>query len=87
LRLFENAASVILQKPSVNVTTPPNLLQQDFAASQPNQKWAGDITYVWTREGWVNLAVILDLHSRRVIALRDLHANPFRVTAGPSAIG
>lgn len=45
----------------------PNLLQQDFAASQPNQKWAGDITYVWTREGWVYLAVILDLHSRRVI--------------------
>lgn len=45
----------------------PNLLQQDFAASQPNQKWAGDITYVSTREGWVYLAVILDLHSRRVI--------------------
>ena len=45
----------------------PNLLQQDFAASQPNQKWAGDITYVWTREGWVYMAVILDLHSRRVI--------------------
>ena len=45
----------------------PNLLQQNFAASQPNQKWAGDITYVWTREGWVYLAVILDLHSRRVI--------------------
>ena len=32
----------------------PNLLQQDFAASQPNQKWATDIAYVWTREGWVN---------------------------------
>lgn len=45
----------------------PNLLLQDFAASQPNQKWAGDITYIWTREGWVYLAVILDLHSRRVI--------------------
>ena len=45
----------------------PNLLQQDFVASQPNQKWAGAITYVWTREGWVYLAVILDLHSRRVI--------------------
>ena len=30
----------------------PNLLQQEFAASGPNQKWAGDITYVWTREGW-----------------------------------
>lgn len=44
-----------------------NLLQQDFAASRPNQKWAGDITYVWTREGWVYLAVIIDLYSRRVI--------------------
>ena len=39
----------------------PNLLQQDFTASGPNQKWAGDITYVWTREGWVYLAVIIDL--------------------------
>lgn len=45
----------------------PNLLQQDFTASGPNQKWAGDITYVWTREGWVYLAVIIDLFSRRVI--------------------
>ena len=45
----------------------PNLRRQDFAASGPNQKWAGDITYVWTREGWVCLAVILDLFSRRVI--------------------
>jgi transposase InsO family protein len=34
---------------------------------QPNQKWAGDISYAWTREGWLNLAVLLDLHSRRVI--------------------
>ena len=42
-------------------------MQQDFAASQLNQTWAGDITYVWTREGWVYLAAILDLHSRRVI--------------------
>ena len=45
----------------------PNLLQQDFSASAPNQKWAGDITYIWTREGWVYLAVIIDLFSRRVI--------------------
>jgi hypothetical protein len=42
---------------------------------------AGDIRYIWTGEGWVYLAVILDLHSRRVIALRDLHANPTRVKA------
>ena len=39
-----------------------------------------DISYVWTREGWLYLAVILDPHSRRVIALRVLHAKPFRVT-------
>ena len=45
----------------------PNLLQQDFSASAPNQKWAGDITYIWTREGWVYLAVIIDLFARRVI--------------------
>ncbi|WP_416883152.1 IS3 family transposase [Marivita sp.] len=45
----------------------PNLLNRDFRADQPNQKWAGDISYVWTREGWLYLAVILDLHSRRVI--------------------
>jgi putative transposase len=45
----------------------PNLLRQDFAASGHNQKWAGDITYVWTREGWVYLAAVLDLFSRRVV--------------------
>ena len=45
----------------------PNLLDRDFMADAPNRKWAGDISYVWTREGWLYLAVILDLHSRRVI--------------------
>ncbi|MCP9483468.1 IS3 family transposase [Shimia sp. CNT1-13L.2] len=45
----------------------PNLLDRDFTADKPNQKWAGDNSYVWTREGWLYLAVILDLHSRRVI--------------------
>lgn len=46
----------------------PNLLDRDFSAAGPNQKWAGDISYIWTREGWLYLAVILDLHSRRVIS-------------------
>ncbi|WP_085982890.1 IS3 family transposase [Octadecabacter antarcticus] len=45
----------------------PNLLDQDFSATGPNQKWAGDISYIWTSEGWLYLAVILDLYSRRVI--------------------
>ena len=45
----------------------PNLLDQDFSATGPNQKWAGDISYIWTGEGWLYLAVIIDLYSRRVI--------------------
>jgi len=45
----------------------PNLLNRDFHADAPIQKWAGDISYVWTREEWLYLAVTLDLHSRRVI--------------------
>jgi putative transposase len=45
----------------------PNLLEQNFEASEPNQKWAGDITYLMTSEGWLYLAVIIDLHSRAVI--------------------
>ncbi|WP_373687857.1 IS3 family transposase [Gluconobacter sp. P5B12] len=45
----------------------PNLLGQDFSATALNQKWTADITYIWTREGWVYLAVVLDLFSRRVI--------------------
>lgn len=45
----------------------PNLLNRDFFAEKPNQKWVVDISYIWTREGWLYLAVALDLHSRRVI--------------------
>ena len=42
----------------------PNLLDRNFSTDQPNKKWAGDITYIWTCEGWLYLAVILDyIHS------------------------
>ncbi|WP_148906222.1 IS3-like element IS3 family transposase, partial [Escherichia coli] len=44
-----------------------NLLEQDFYTSGPNQKWAGDITYLRTDEGWLYLAVVIDLWSRAVI--------------------
>ena len=44
-----------------------NLLQQDFHADQPNQKWTSDTTYIWTQEGWLYLAVVLDLFSRMVV--------------------
>jgi len=45
----------------------PNLLDQDFSATAPNQKWSADISYVWTREGWLYLAIVMDLFSRRII--------------------
>jgi putative transposase len=45
----------------------PNLLDQDFSATRPNQKWNADISYVWTNEGWLYLAVVLDLFARRVV--------------------
>lgn len=44
-----------------------NLLRQDFTAAAPNRKWVGDMTYLHTEEGWLYLAVIIDLYSRRVI--------------------
>ena len=50
-----------------NLPVAENLLKQNFHAERPNQKWAGDITYLWTREGWLYLAVIIDLYSRKVI--------------------
>lgn len=45
----------------------PNLLGQDFSAQAPDEKWVSDITYVPTREGWLYLAAILDLFSRKVV--------------------
>jgi len=49
------------------VVPAPNRLNQDFAASAPNQKWVCDFTYIETEQGWLFLAVVLDLYSRRVI--------------------
>jgi transposase InsO family protein len=45
----------------------PNLLQQNFSAHRPNEKWVSDITYIWTEEGWLYLAVVMDLCSRKVV--------------------
>jgi len=44
-----------------------NLLAQDFTATRPNQRWVSDITYIRTEEGWLYLAVVLDLYSRAII--------------------
>lgn len=58
---------------AAGVIPAPNRLNQDFHATVPNQKWASDFTYIETGEGWLYLAVVLDLFSRRVIgwAMRE----------------
>lgn len=45
----------------------PNLLDRQFQATAPNQKWVADFTYLWTAEGWLYVAAVLDLYSRRVV--------------------
>ncbi|HHW32960.1 MAG TPA: IS3 family transposase [Paracoccus solventivorans] len=44
-----------------------NILDRNFEADRPNQKWLADFTYIWTAEGWLYVAVVLDLFSRRVV--------------------
>jgi len=50
-----------------NLPVSPNLLKREFTVLQPNMVWVGDITYIWTEEGWLYLAVVIDLYSRRVV--------------------
>ena len=45
----------------------PNRLEREFVAKHPNQRWVSDITFIPTRQGWLYLAVIIDLYSRAVI--------------------
>jgi len=45
----------------------PNLLARNFAVAAPNRVWTGDITYIWTEEGWLYLAVVIDLFNRQVV--------------------
>lgn len=52
-----------------------NHLNREFKASRPNEKWVGDITYLWTAAGWLYLAIVLDLFSRKVVGW-CLSANP-----------
>ncbi len=66
----------------------PNLLNRDFGADRPNQKWLTDITYILTLEGWLYLAAVLDLYSRRIIgwAMLDRMTSDLTVDALKMAI-
>ena len=48
-------------------TTASNLLDRQFVAERPNQKWIADFTYIWTAEGWLYVSAVIDLFSRRVV--------------------
>ena len=50
-----------------NETISPDLLNGEFTAAEPNEVWTTDITYVWTLEGWLYVAVVIDLFSRQVV--------------------
>jgi putative transposase len=50
-----------------SMRTPPNLVKRQFEVKKPDRVWAGDVTYLPTGEGWLYLAVVLDLYSRRVV--------------------
>jgi len=51
----------------------PNVLDRQFTADGPNRKWAADFTYLWTAEGWLYVAVVIDLFSRKVVGW-SMHA-------------
>jgi len=53
----------------------PNILEREFHASAPNKAWVGDVTYIPTAKGWMYLAVLLDLFSRRIVGWATSEAN------------
>lgn len=67
----------------------PNLLNQQFHVEEPGKVWVGDITYIWTKEGWLYLATIMDLYSRRILGwyMSERMTKELVITALKRAIG
>ena len=76
-RIMRINAIVAIQKRKFRVTTNskhdypvwPNVLNRNFTVEKPNSVWVTDITYIWTFEGWLYLAAVLDLFSRGIVGL------------------
>jgi transposase InsO family protein len=83
MRRFRSAYAARNSEP-----TPANLLNRNFQAAAPDRVWAGDITFIPTREGWLYLAVLLDLYSRRVVgwAMSEKMNRPLVIDALTMAI-
>ncbi|MDO8986066.1 IS3 family transposase [Cypionkella sp.] len=73
---------VITTNPDTSLPCPDDKVNRLFKADRPNKLLVSDFTYVPTWSGTVYVAFVIDVFARRIVALRDLHANPFRVTAG-----
>jgi len=58
----------------------PNVLERDFQATAPNQKWLADMTYVPTKEGWLYLALVLDLYARKLVGWAMSETMPQELT-------
>jgi transposase InsO family protein len=58
----------------------PNILERDFAATAPDQKWLADMTYVPTAEGWLYLALVLDLFARKIVGWAMSETMPQELT-------
>lgn len=65
-----------------NYTVAYNHLKRQFSPQAPNTAWAADMSYIWTKEGWLYLAIVMDLHSRRIVGWS---AGPCMKTALPLA--
>jgi putative transposase len=67
----------------------PNLLERRFDVDRPNTAWCGDVTYLWTEEGWLYLSVLVDLYSRKVVgwAMSDHLATQLVTNALQMAVG
>ena len=67
----------------------PNVLKRDFEASAPNQKWLADLTYVPTTEGWLYVALVLDLYARKIVgwAMSDTMPQELTIEALRVALG
>ena len=59
----------ITTKANSDAITVSNKLAQDFKADKPNEKFVSDITYIWTAAGWLYLAVVMDLFSRKIVGM------------------
>ena len=74
-KLMKEAGVLVKRRKKFKVTTDSNhakplfdnVLDRDFASDGPDQAYVQDITYIWTQEGWLYLATVIDLYSRRVV--------------------